>query len=558
MKKIDKLLIKSFIPPFIVAFFIAMFVLTMQFLWLWLDDIIGKGIGLLLIFELLFYLMISFIPMSLPIGILISSVMVMGGLAERYELSSLKSAGVSLIRVMAPLVGLTSLIAVFCFFCANNFIPVANLQFRTRLFDINRQRPTFNIVPGTFNDAFAGYSIRIGKKSDDNKSISDIIVYENEPTGNRGLSVIKAKSGQMYTTEDKRTFVMELYNGEQYQQMPMDRTNTNAKIYPFMRTKFDSLSKAFDLSAFVFSRTDENVFKSQQAMLTSDQLAVAIDSINEKIGNILYDYKTTQKGLLLDTTLNRTLEKAFDPALAQKPVSVAPPASQTSKDSISTHSRTAVPSQRRDSNFIKKLKDIAARDRQYVNQDSLTLEVIKQNNQTTQFVQQSANINWDTITNFLSTFPADKRGQIRERAVNDARNQKSRADLSVRIIKGELESRAKHLYEMHTKFSVSLVCVLFLFLGAPMGAIVKKGGFGYPLLISIGFFVFYIFLTIFCKRLNESMSINPVLASWLPCIILIPLGAYLTYKAIKDATLFKVDRIANAIKVFVSKFSKKK
>jgi lipopolysaccharide export system permease protein len=174
IKIIDKLLIKSFIPPLFMAFFIALFVLIMQTLWLYIDTIVGKGVGILLMMEMIGYLSVSLIPMALPIAIIIGAVMVFGNLGERYELSSLKSAGVSLIRIMLPLMVLTGMLSVFSFFCSDNLIPVSLLKFKSRLYDIKTQKPTLNLETGLFNYDFGGYVIRIGEKGDDNRTIKDL------------------------------------------------------------------------------------------------------------------------------------------------------------------------------------------------------------------------------------------------------------------------------------------------------------------------------------------------------------------------------------------------
>ena len=164
MKTLDRLLLTSFIPPFFMTFFIAIFVLIMQFLWTYVDDIIGKGVELSVILELLFYQSLALMPMAVPLATLISSVMVMGGLGERYELASMKSAGISLTRTMAPLMAVAGFVAIFSFCAANWLIPIANLQFKSRLYDIRKQKPMLSFTEGAFNNELTGFVMRIGKK----------------------------------------------------------------------------------------------------------------------------------------------------------------------------------------------------------------------------------------------------------------------------------------------------------------------------------------------------------------------------------------------------------
>ncbi len=217
MKKIDFLLVKSFIPPFIVTFFIALFVLIMQTLWLYIDQIMGKGADFLTLVEMIFYLSVSLIPMALPLATLISSIMVLGNLAEHYELVTLKSAGVPLLRVMRPLMFMTMGVSVFSFICSNNFIPVSNLKFKSRLHDIKQQKPTFSIEEKVFNDDFNDFVIRVGEKKADGKGIKDILIYDQKKTKEGKISQTFAKEGEMYTTDDRRFFIMNKYNGTQYE-----------------------------------------------------------------------------------------------------------------------------------------------------------------------------------------------------------------------------------------------------------------------------------------------------------------------------------------------------
>jgi lipopolysaccharide export system permease protein len=281
MKKIDRLLITSFIPPFIVTFSIAMFVLVMQVLWLYIDDIAGKGLGFFLIIELLGYKCVSLVPLALPLGILISSVMVLGNMAEKYELSSFKSAGVPLSRIMKPLMIFGVSAVAFSFFTSNNLIPVANLKFGSRMYDIQKQKPALRLDAGVFNDDFEGYAIHIKQKSED-RFIKDVLIYDHSEASKGRLSQIVADNGEMYATEDGAYFFMKLNDGHQYMETEPS-ISSGSRSYPFVRTNFDSWTKVFDLSEFDLNRTNEELFKSNRSMMTSQQLKVAADSISIKV-----------------------------------------------------------------------------------------------------------------------------------------------------------------------------------------------------------------------------------------------------------------------------------
>lgn len=282
MKQLDRLMVSSFIPPFLVTFMIAMFVLVMQVLWLYIDDIAGKGLGFFLVMELLAYKCVSLIPMALPLAVLISSVMLLGNLAERYELSSFKSAGVSLWRIMRPMMFFAAGATAFSFFCSNNLIPVANLKFGSRMYDIQRQKPALRLDAGIFNDDFDGYAIHIRKKATDGRHIENVLIYDHTDASRGRLSQVMAERGEMYATEDGAYFVMNLQNGHQYMETEPSGAGSG-RSYPFVRVNFSSWNKVFDLGEFQLNRTNEELFKSNRSMLTSGQLREAVDSLSYKI-----------------------------------------------------------------------------------------------------------------------------------------------------------------------------------------------------------------------------------------------------------------------------------
>ena len=262
------------------SFFLALFVLIMQFLWKFIEDIIGKGVGALVIMEMFFYKSVSLFPLSLPIAVLLASVMVMGNLAERYELSSFKSAGVSLTRILLPLLGVSTLVSLFSFYCSNTIIPIANLKYQSRLYDIRNQKPTLSIEPGVFNADFHGYSIRVGKKHKDKETIEEIMIYDDSQRSKGRLNVVTAQKGKMYVAKEDGAFVMTLYDGYQYAEADAQgRPNT----MPFMISHFKEWTRRFDLSEFDLDRTEEEQFKTHQTMKSARQIAYEIDTLDEQI-----------------------------------------------------------------------------------------------------------------------------------------------------------------------------------------------------------------------------------------------------------------------------------
>ncbi len=544
MKKIDRLLLQSFLPPFVVTFFIALFVLIMQFLWTYIDDIIGKGVGFWVMVELLSYLSISLIPTALPIAILISSVMVMGNLAERYELASMKSAGIPLLRIMQPLMILSIGITIFSFFCSNNLIPLANLQFKSRLYDIRKQKPALNLETGIFNDDFKGFVIHIGEKAANNRDIGDVIIYDHSRAAKEPMHLV-ARKGEMYNTDDGNYFVMTLYDGTQYQENKQ-QTKGKDKSYPFTRTSFKKWTKVFDLEEFSLQETDIDLFDSHYTMLNIGELKIKIDSLDQKIENRLVkvekhmaQYISIFKEDTIATTLPEDLQVLDAPVVAND---------NAPKDSNKiVVEKAPTPKKVNQKPVQKTIKKTESK--KPVEKDSKKEDPQEKAHKKATGVSarpplaQNIDQPLESYNSFVETFVGkNTRRNLVSKAQSYARNIQSQNKSSARQLHNYKEGRVKHIYELHSKFSMAVVCFVFLFIGAPMGAIVRKGGFGYPLLIAIIFFMLYIVLNVFCKKLAESLVLPAEFAAWIPCGILFPVGLLLTYKAMNDSKMINADR----------------
>jgi lipopolysaccharide export system permease protein len=599
LKKLDKLLITSFVGPFIVTFFIALFVFVMQTLWLYIDEIAGKGVGFFLLTELVAYLSVSMIPLSLPVAVLISSVMVLGNLAERYELSSIKSAGVSLWRTMRPLMVFTGGVAVLSFFCSNYFIPVSNLKFKSRLYDIRQQKPALSLEESLFNTDFQGFSIRIGDKLPDNSTIRDVTLYDNGEAAQGRLSMVAADSGRMYGSTDNKYFVMQLFEGQQISE-PRPITKAGKRNYPMMRSTFQSWTKVFDLDQFEMDRTDENLFKSHHTMLSNRQLLVAIDSIDREIverSSRMAESNNRHFYFLNKISLQRTKEKQEREA-EEKRAKVdsmirANPDTNKLKEALKKIGATAKDNEylaktkvqepappaklaptAQDSANIAKLKaltkpsdtpPITAKDsvgqakpqpqkqpaaapkpkppKQPVINKKLP-PTTKQDSSGKQpdplkkpedvGYKQRLDKPLKQYNSILETFEINKQKELLEKARNPISIIQDQAETTLRSMQKTKESRVKHVFEFHSKFSLAMACLIFLFVGAPMGAIVRKGGFGWPLLISIVFFMLFIVISIFSKNIAERFVIHAITAAWMNCLVVFPMGLALTYWAMRD------------------------
>ena len=553
MKQIDKLLITSFIPPFVVTFFIALFVLIMQILWVYIDDIIGKGATLGMITEFMFYLSISQFILALPIAILISTVMVMGNLAEHYELSSMKSAGVSLLRIMRPLMYICAGIALFSWLTANYLTPVANLKFKSRLYDMRKQKPTMNMEVGIFNDDFEGYRVRIGEKGTDNKTIKNVFIANHISTQKDRLNEIIADGGIMYTTDDDRFLVMELDNGEQFQEG--NRFSGNKSKAPFVRTSFEKYTKIFDMSEFDISRTDEELFRTHYSMLSMNQLRVAIDSIDQQmadrritVDDYITQYITAFKPPSVDTldtsdtlstdSLAAVLSKNTDTIPNKKRTTNKVPPNRLPKSSAKT---------KLELKKEEKIKKLAKRKR---SANALKLK--------TKITPQTIDKPLKEYNSIVETFDKSKLDSYANKATQHVRSIKSNSESAARFLVKTKEKRVKHVFELYSKYAYATVCFVFLFIGAPMGALVRKGGFGYPLLIAIIFFMLFMTLTLTFKRMAEASVVPTILAVWLPNLIILPIGLFLTYKAMKDAKVFDTTRLMAFIQLIKDRLSSKK
>ena len=461
MKKINILILRSYSGPLVATFFVSLFVLLMQFLWKYIDDLVGKGLEWYIIAELLFYASSTFVPLALPLAILLSSLMTFGNLGEKYELVAMKSSGISLRTIMKPLVILSVLISLFAFYFSNNVLPVANLKFKALLYDVRKKKLAVNIKEGIFYSDMENYVIRVGDKGRDGNSLYKVMIY-NHSDRRGNIEVTVADSGRMETSPDERFLYFKLYSGYNYQEAleQKDARYTN----PYQRTYFKEQLQKFDLSAFAMSRTNEELFKSNYQMLNIWQLNDAIDSLQRS----LYDRKQH---------------------LAE--------------------------------NFI--------RNYQYIHlADSLKEEQ-----------------EWDSTLllapDILSGFSKEERIKISELALASARSLKKMMEYQVNDQAESAQTIRKHKVVWHKKFTLSFACLILFFIGAPLGAIIRKGGLGLPAVVSVLFFIIYHIISMIGEKaaLQDAMPVTR--GMWLSSVILLPLGLFLTYKATTDAPLMDMD-----------------
>jgi lipopolysaccharide export system permease protein len=422
----------------------------MQFLWKYIDDLVGKGLDFVIIAKLLFYAAARFVPMALPISILLSSIMTFGNIAEKNELMAIKSAGVSLKKCMSPLLVFILVISASSFLFSNYFMPYANLKAGSLLYDIRKQKPALNIKEGMFYNELSGYSIKIDKKLENGIDLEGVMIYDH--TSEEGNDkVIIAEKGQMYLSENENYFIISLENGYSYYEMNI---NKRKEKRPLQRSQFKQDILRFDMSDFGMKRTSEELYRNHYAMMNNKQLTLAIDSIYSKSNAKLQLFKSN-----ITEKINIDYQKI-------------------------------------ESNFSKKDKNMA-------------------------YFQSKVYTNAISSVKFLKSMLG---------------NSITEKNYSNRIA-------IKHKVEWHRKWALAAACIIFFLIGAPLGAIIRKGGFGMPVIVSVGFFITYHIVSVTAEKMVKESEISVSEGMWIANLILLPIGLYLSYKANSDSQLFSLRTI---------------
>jgi lipopolysaccharide export system permease protein len=466
-KKLDKLIVKAFIGPFIATFFITLLVLLMQFFWLYIDDFVGKGLGIDVVLKFIWYQSAVLVTLALPLAILLSSLMTFGNLGESFELVAIKSSGISLLRFMRPLFIIAVLLSGVAFLFSNFIIPVAYLKSRTLLSDIVYAKPAFDLKEGEFYDKIKGFAIKIGKKEANDSVIRDVIVYEQDNPLQDNFII--AKSGIMKISENKRYLEFNLQDGWRYQ----ERGNENAKT-EYIRLGFKEYKKQFDLSSFMFAQTPDSLNRNNERVYSMRQLNKAIDSLkreNDKIRTQL------QKGVYSSLLFI----KYFD----------------------STGHRKTQP-------------------------DSA----------------------WKKAKNFDAMIPDSARQAVHDQALTRVNSVLASLGGTQLTLKDQERTLRKHKIEWHRKLVLSLACVILFLVGAPLGSIIRKGGLGTPLIAAISFFMVFYFSTTMGEKFAKENTLTPFSGMWLAAFILVPVGIFLTYKAMRDSQLFNKEWYYRSVKSF--------
>lgn len=492
-------MLQTFLPLFIMTFGICLFIVLMQFLWRYIDDMVGKGLGIPVLGEMFFYAALFLLPMALPLAILLASLMTFGNLGERLELLAMKSAGVSLIHIMRPLIITIGIISIGAFFFQNNAMPVVQVKLYSLLYSMRQKSPELDIPEGVFYGEITGYNVYVKEKNNQTGLLKDVMIYDYSK-GFNNARVILADSGRLKTSADKLFLVLSLFNGESFENLSEGQTGSNNRktAVPYRRETFSTKDILIDFDAN-FTRTDESFMQNQYMGKQLKDLQTSIDSMTVRLDSI----KAINSKNVYDMSYKKTFSK---------------PKRELSQQAETGTGNTATAN---DADSLTKISN----------------EPVK-------------------IINFDSLYKAEApsgQAALLVRAKSNIESVKADYYFKAATLGDEAYKVRRHLTEWHKKFTLSFACMVFFFIGAPLGAIIRKGGLGMPVVISVILFIFYYIIDNIGFKMARDGIWEAWEGMWLSSAILVPLGIFLTYKAVNDSVILNADTYLNAIKNFIGK-----
>lgn len=483
IKRLYRFILKSFLPLFLMTFFICLFIVLMQFLWRYVDEMVGKGLEMSVLAELFFYAAVTMVPMALPLAILLASLMTFGNLGERLELLAIKAAGISLLQIMRPLVIFLIFVAIGAFFFQNNVLPKSQVKMWTLLYSMRQKSPELDIPEGVFYDQISGYNLYVKKKDHKTGMLYDVMIYDMS-SGFDNAMIILADSGKLKMTDDKEHLFLTLYSGESFENLRDQRTSTGNNI-PYRRETFSlkEIMIAFDAN---FNRMDDGIMQNQYIGKDLAALQSSIDSMTQRVDSIGDNYARSLR----------------------------------SSGYFSLHGRSGMRMTEADS--VREQKALA----------------------------EAKTVNLDSLFDGGSL---QRKQLYLDRAV--ARAERYKADYEFRsyTLTDENKVIRRHQIEMYKKFTLSFACIIFFFIGAPLGAIIRKGGLGMPVVVSVFMFIFYYIIDNSGYKLARDGRWEVWEGMWLSSAVLLPLGIFLTYKAVKDSAVFNPDVYINFFRKLIGR-----
>lgn len=491
-------MLQTFLPLFIMTFGICLFIVLMQFLWRYIDDMVGKGLGIPVLGEMFFYAALFLLPMALPLAILLASLMTFGNLGERLELLAMKSAGVSLIHIMRPLMITIGIISIGAFFFQNNAMPVVQVKLYSLLYSMRQKSPELDIPEGVFYGEITGYNVYVKQKDNKTGLLKDVMIYDYSD-GFNNARVIKADSGRLKTSADKLFLVLSLFNGESFENLKNQTGSAGAKVaVPYRRETFGTKEILIEFDAN-FTRTDESFMQNQYMGKKLNDLQTSIDSMTVRLDSI----KALNAKSVYEMSYRRTFSK---------------PKREEGNQAGS--------SQVNNTDSLKKKQD-----------------------------EPAVIIDFDSL---YQAQPASGKAALLVRAKSNIESVKADYYFKAATMGDEAYKVRRHLTEWHKKFTLSFACMVFFFIGAPLGAIIRKGGLGMPVVISVILFIFYYIVDNIGFKMARDGVWEAWEGMWLSSAVLAPLGIFLTYKAVNDSVILNADTYLNALKNLIGKRSGRK
>lgn len=453
------------------TFFIVLFIVLMQFLWKYIDDLVGKGLEISVLAELFFYAAISMVPMSLPLAILLASLMTFGNLGEKFELTAMKASGISLLQVMAPLIIFISGISIGAFFFQNHVLPHAQVKMWTLLFSIKQTSPELEIPEGVFYSEITGYNLFVQSKNKETGMLYDVMIYDVTQGGDNS-TIMLADSAQLAFTDEMSHLYLHMYQGEQFENLKEQRASR--QNIPYRRESYidKEILIPFDAN---FNRLDDQTMRKQYVGMNISELQHTIDSVSHRVDSVGDNY----------ADMLRSKEYA---------------------------------------GIRPKIDNNTGKPEPY------------------KAVSMAKSLNVDSI---LQGESASKEIFIIQNAINKVHNRQQEYEFKAMSMKDDRTSIRRHEIELIKKFTLSVACLIFFFIGAPLGAIIRKGGLGTPLVISVFLFIFYYIIDNTGYKLARDGRWEVWQGMWLSTAVLAPLGIYVTYKAMNDSAVFNPDAWRN-------------
>ncbi|WP_215226752.1 LptF/LptG family permease [Echinicola shivajiensis] len=604
MKKLDKLILGSFIGPFLLTFIVVDFILLTVNMLKYFDEIFGKGLGFGVYMELIGYFVVSISPMALPLAVLLSSLMTFGNLGEHFELTAIKSSGISLVRALMPIGVFVFFLTIAAFFSNNYLVPKVNLKTFSLLYDIRMKSPALDIKEGIFYNGIPNYSIKVNRKLDDIR-LQDVIIYDHS-SGQGNLGVITADSGRMEPYFNDRYMMLTLFHGYSYNEDKAQR-GIRGKPVAFTRTKFDKNEIVFSLDAFEMDRTPENLWSSNRSIKNIREIKMDVDSMSNQLVKYqyanysrirgAYSFFSKQREINIPEDLKAKKARvdsldnlAFRRKMAREEAmqggrEVSPPIEdEIDQDSNEVgQSLAAIDSGKSVTIDVKEIEKPITIAKDSVSGDS-SKTIAETNNENRIAEEESKKVDNSAVNKAKMLIAKKKKNEedaktaylnFSERqiakvdSVLESGQYKSRAATiglqSARTLRNDFSSnmanveglaREKRRFEIawYQKYTQAFACIVMFMIGAPLGAIIKKGGLGMPVLLSIIFFIIFYMLNLTGEKWAKEGLADPFLGSWFANIALIPAGVFFLRQARKDARLFEADAYYAAFQKIKERF----